>query len=74
MKSFGMFVFDDPLRDRYTFGWLTGEDKDLVCVKPITANHFAEKALSPVCTNRIYAVLGFILKRILVSIDRNISR
>jgi len=72
MTGFGIFLFPKPPINRWTVGWLTGRDNDLICVKPnIEDYQEAEIALSPVCTNVFFAILGFLFKRILIKIDRN---
>ena len=58
----------------WSFGWWTGKDDDLLCVKSRTSNDTeAEIALSPVCSNRLLALLAFGLKAILIKIDGNIT-
>jgi hypothetical protein len=58
----------------WSFGWLTGEDDDLVCVVPIVRTKaLGELTLSPVCNNHLLALLGFTCKLILVKIDRNMA-
>ena len=57
----------------WSFGWKTGKDNDLICVKPNVSTQIAgEINLSPVCSNRLLAFWAFILKRILVRIDHNL--
>ena len=57
----------------WTFGWLTGRDNDLVCVKSKIDTPIAgEVALSPVCSNRLLAFIAFAMKAILVRIDQNL--
>ena len=73
MTGFGVFLFPTPPSDRWTVGWLTGPDGDLVCVQPsITDEAFSNAALSPVCNNLLLAIAGFFLKYVLVRIDRNL--
>lgn len=58
----------------WSFGWLTGKDKDLVCVRPSLHTPTAgEINLSPVCSNRLLALIAFSLKAILVRLDQNLS-
>ena len=58
----------------WSFGWWTGKDDDLLCVKSkISSDAEAEIALSPVCSNRVLALLAFLLKAILIRIDGNIT-
>ncbi len=56
-----------PVRYRYSFGWWTGRDGDMMCVK---RNKVAcmghDELLSPVCRNRPFAFLAFVAKRFLV--------
>lgn len=59
---------------RWSFGWLTGEDDDLVCVLPtIKTEALGELSLSPVCSNRLLALFGFVCKLILLKVDKNIA-
>ena len=70
MQGFGIFMFPGPPVDRWVFGWLTGRDSDLICVKPnITDPHEGDLALSPVCTNPLLAALAFALKRMLLAVE-----
>jgi len=58
---------------KWSFGWLTGRDNDLVCVKPRIYTPVAgEIALSPVCSNRVLAIIAFVMKAILVKVDYNL--
>lgn len=58
----------------WTFGWETGRDNDLICVKyKVTTPIEGEIALSPSCRNRLSALLAFVLKAILISIDGNLK-
>jgi len=58
----------------WSFGWWTGKDGDLLCVKSrASSNIEAEIALSPVCSNRVLALLAFLLKAILIRIDGNLT-
>ncbi len=58
----------------WSFGWRTGKDNDLICIKPQIDTPIAgEIALSPVCSNRFLAVSAFAMKAILVRIDHNLS-
>ena len=57
----------------WSFGWWKGKDDDLLCVNPkAISSTEAEMALSPVCSNRLLALLGFICKLVLIKIDKNI--
>jgi len=59
------------LPDVWAFGYWTGPDGDLLCVKPgIEEALWAEYCLSPVAANRILAVLAFFIKRILLRLDK----
>lgn len=61
-------------KDDWSFGWLTGPDRDLVCIKPnIKTNDFARVALSPICSNRFLATVAFCTKRFLAKLDQNIT-
>ncbi len=60
--------------DAWSFGYMTGRDHDLICIKPnITDKIVAEIALSPVCSTRLLAISAFILKRVLLRIDENMG-
>jgi hypothetical protein len=60
--------------DAWSFGWLTGEDNDLICVKPdLISYQEVNICLSPVCRNMLLAFVGFVLKRALLSIDENMQ-
>ena len=57
----------------YSFGYMTGKDHDLICVKPnLSDNIEAEIALSPVCLTRLLAISAFLVKRLLIQIDQNL--
>ena len=59
-----------PCPYSYSFGWLTGRDNDLVCVKANLRTPLEGEAyLSPVCSIKLLALLAFVLKNILVRID-----
>lgn len=63
-----------PVKTRWSLGWWTGPDDDLLCVVPsLYDRDHAELALSPVCSNRLLAVLAFLLKRLLFAIDDNVK-
>ena len=58
----------------WSFGWLTGEDSDLVCVLPnVKSKVLGEINLSPVCSNHILALISFLCKLILLKVDKNIA-
>lgn len=58
----------------WSFGWLTGKDDDLICVLPsITTKENGELSLSPVCRNRLLAVLTFVCKLLILRCDENMS-
>jgi hypothetical protein len=58
--------------DAWSFGYLTGPDNDLICVKPnLLVNIKAEIYLSPVCSTGLLAISAFLIKRILLKIDQN---
>lgn len=61
----------------WAFGWTTGESGEMVCVSRKVlgygdAEWFVMQFASPVCSNRILAVLGFAIKWFLVRIDGNV--
>lgn len=57
---------------KWSFGWWTGPDGDLLCViSGAKTSSQAEIALSPVCSNRFLAVLCFLLKCLLLWWDEN---
>lgn len=57
---------------KWSFGWWTGPDKDLICIIPkAETSVWAEIALSPVCSNRVLAVLCFGIKWLLLKFDEN---
>ena len=59
----------------WSFGWLTGKDSDLVCIKEdVQTEQEAELVLSPVCTSRLLALFGFICKLSLLRIDKNLKK
>jgi len=56
----------------WSFGWETGKDGDLICIKPNISSRLAgEINLSPSCSSRFLAFIAFILKAILEKIDYN---
>ena len=58
----------------WSFGWWTGKDDDLLCVKlKVMTDIEGEIALSPTCSNRPLALLAFGLKAILIRIDGNLK-
>ena len=62
------------LGDKWSFGYLTGSDHDLICIKPNIGDKMeAEIALSPVCTTRLLAISAFASKRILLRLDDNMT-
>ena len=72
MKMPKLYKWDGGIiPDAYSFGFLTGRDHDLICVKPNLSDRMeAEIALSPICSTRLLAILAFLLKRILMKIDQ----
>jgi len=73
-QGFGLFAFPGPPLDRWCFGWLTGPDGDLICVKPnMTDNYQADLLLSPICTSPARAFFAFLLKRLLARFDMNLT-
>lgn len=62
------------ISDSWSFGYLTGKDQDLICIKSDTRDEVeAEILLSPVCSNRPLAILAFVLKRNLLKLDENMK-
>jgi len=58
----------------WSFGWKTGKDNDLICVRQnILTKTGSEITLSPVCKNRALAIFAFLLKVLLIRIDKNIT-
>jgi hypothetical protein len=59
--------------EEWSFGWLTGINKDLVSIKPNISKELKEPGLSailsPVCSNWFFALLGFLLLLCLLRID-----
>lgn len=65
--------FYDWGEQAWSFGWETGKDNDLVCVKPnLHTSLQGEIALSPVCSNRLLAICAFVIKALLIRIDHNL--
>ena len=59
---------------KWSLGWLTGIDGDLVCVIPNVHTRIIEhRALSPVCSNAMLAIIAMIFKAILLKIDYNLK-
>ncbi len=61
----------------WAFGWLTGKDNDLVCIRNHVTDEVGEPAcsitlLSPICSSRILSFCAFVMKVLLVRIDTNI--
>lgn len=62
----------NPENTHWILGWMTGIDTDLVCVLPNVKTRALEHyALSPVCSNRAFALIAFLAKRLLLLIDEN---
>ncbi|MFC1984993.1 CoA transferase [Chloroflexota bacterium] len=58
---------------RWSFGWLTGKDNDLICVKPgINSRMLEQVSLSPVCRTRLLAFSAFAMKALLMRLDENL--
>ncbi len=58
---------------KWSFGWLTGLDNDLVCISPFVRTRTREECfLSPVCSNRLVALVAMLLKVLLVKLDWNL--
>lgn len=63
-----------PVKTRWSLGWWTGPEGDLLCVIPKVRSHcLAELALSPACSNRLLALISFLLKIALFAIDDNLA-
>lgn len=60
-------------RTLWSFGWWTGPDQDLLCVRRNLSSGEAQECLSPVCSNRGEALLAFLLKRLLSALDLNMK-
>jgi hypothetical protein len=62
----------------WSFGWKTGKDKDLICLKSHIDIELKEPTLSlllsPICSNRLLALCAFVMKALLLRIDRNSKR
>ena len=70
--NFGLHLFGPP--NIWCFGWLTGPDSDLICVRPnITSNSYGHVAKSPSSFNPLCAIFAFAIKRILLRIDDNLN-
>ena len=63
--------------DSWSLGWVTGIHGDMVCVKRSVQTELIfpghDWVLSPVCTCRLLAIVGFVCKTVLVQIDENIK-
>jgi len=73
--SFFCWLGDDILKqgNRWSLGWWTGRDGDLHLILPnIKDYNIEDLLLSPICRNRAKAILAFVIKRILVSVDENV--
>jgi hypothetical protein len=67
-----LITFDGgTLPNKYGYGYITGKEKDLLCVKLCKTNQDAEVHLSPISASKIMAVIGFILKWLLSRFDEN---
>jgi hypothetical protein len=67
------FCMRNPENTHWILGWLTGIDKDLICIFPNVQTRVMEHyALSPVCSNRLLAIIAFVSRRILFAIDQNL--
>ena len=73
MMSLKLHCWDGLLKKRWAFGWLTGKDNDLICVRPNISDPIqGEVALSPICHNPVLAIFAFGLKYTLFFIDENL--
>lgn len=70
------FVWDGGIiLDKYSVGYWTGKDGDLLCILPnIDNNKIAELLLSPVCKSKFQAIICFLFKRYLINNDGNIKQ
>lgn len=61
-----------------SFGWRTGRNNDLICIRPRIGIELKEPTLSillsPICSNRFLALFAFIVKVLLMRIDQNLKR
>jgi len=59
----------------WSYGWLTGIDNDLICVKRGVSKSLptADAFLSPVCSTKLLALWAFLLKALVVRIDHNVK-
>lgn len=67
-----------PCPYEWSFGWLTGRDNDLICIRSRIGIELKEPALSvllsPICSGRFLALFAFVVKVLLVRIDLNLKR
>ncbi len=57
----------------WAFGWKTGGDNDLICIKRcIKTTREAEMVLSPICSTKLLAISAFVAKVMLSRIDHNL--
>mgnify|MGYP001558422840 CR=1 FL=1 len=69
-----LYCIKNPERTHWIMGWLTGIDQDLVCIFPNIRTRVMEHwTLSPVCSNRFWAFIAYIAKRLLFFIDENLQ-
>jgi len=73
MDGFAIWLFPAPPRDEWAMGWVTGPDQDMICVKRVSTNVEAQIAMSPTNESPFLAVLGFLLKRLLLAVDNNLD-
>lgn len=73
MEGFGIFAFGGGpygrVPDRWVIGRLTGPDKDLICVSRTKDRDLSWRWTSSASTSKLLAMVGFLLKRILICID-----
>ena len=73
MPKFRCWDNPKPVGRHWAFGWLTGIDRDLICIFPNIQTRVMEHwTLSPVSSNRFLSLLAFIAKRFLFLIDHNL--
>lgn len=63
-----------PLPSRWSFGWRTGKDNDLACIRRrVETKNEGDLFLSPVCDNRFLALYAFVIKYLLSRVDHNMD-
>jgi len=63
-----------PVGKSWAFGWITGMNKDLICIYPDIQTRIMEHwTLSPTNHNCVIAFLAFLAKRFLFTFDDNLK-